>query len=152
MTTVSIPNADFVRGVVKTYYGRTRFIYKWDLSVPYDVKPEKVQELILNLRELIQAKPELNPERCWIYLDRLDEFSKIVRVWFQVNLPNWDASLFYGNGVLHEIQLIFETMSIPFAFPTQTLHLESESPGGKIQAPVVLPLSDDGQEMEPDDG
>jgi len=134
MTTVSIPNADFVKGVVKTYYGRTKFMYKWDLDVPYDVAPEKIQELVVQLRELVMGKPEVNKDMCWIYLERLDRYSKVVRVWFQAGLSSWAKSLFYGNQVLHEIQLVFESMGIPFAFPTQTLLVNPQDP-----APVVLP-------------
>jgi len=134
MTTVSIPNADFVKGVVKSYYGRTQFMYKWDLDVPYDVSPETIQELVKGLRELVMGKPEVNNDMCWIYLERLDRYSKVVRVWFQAGLSSWADSLFYGNQVLHDIQLVFESMGIPFAFPTQTLLVNPQTP-----APVVLP-------------
>jgi len=54
-----------------------------------------------------------------------------VRAWFQVNLPDWSSSLFYGNQVLHDIPLLFESMGIEFAFPTQTLNLKSEGPPSK---------------------
>jgi len=127
MTTVSIPNADFVKGAVKSYFGRTRFIYRWDLDVPYDTTPERIAGLLERLRALIRAKPELNPERCWIYLDRLDAHSKVIRVWFQVNLKDWATSLFYGEGILQEIQGIFADEGVAFAFPTQTLHLEAQA-------------------------
>ncbi|MDY6951328.1 MAG: mechanosensitive ion channel [Thermodesulfobacteriota bacterium] len=137
MTTVSIPNADFVKGVVKTYYGRTKFMYKWDLDVPYDVAPEKIQGLVVKLRELVMGKPEVNKEMCWIYLERLDRYAKVVRVWFQARVPSWDESLFYGNQVLHDIQLVFESMGIPFAFPTQTVLVNPQD-----GVPVVLPERD----------
>ena len=117
----------FVKKAVKTYYGRTTFMYKWDLDVPYEVSPQRIQELIVKLREVILSKSEVNKEMCWIYLRRLDRYSKVVRVWFQVMLPGWSESLFYGNHALHDIQLVFESMSIPFAFPTQTLHFETEN-------------------------
>ncbi|MDY6852954.1 MAG: mechanosensitive ion channel family protein [Thermodesulfobacteriota bacterium] len=143
MTTVSIPNSDFVKGVVKTYYGRTKFMYKWDLDVPYNVPADTVQELVVKLRELVLGKPEVNPDSTWIYIERLDRYSKVVRVWFQVHLPDWAASLFYGNQVLHDIQLLFESMGLDFAFPTQTLHLKTESaltgPGDFEPGPITLP-------------
>jgi len=144
MTTVSIPNSDFVKGDVKTYYGRTKFMYKWDLDVPYDIFPERVKELVKKLRELVFAKPEVKQNMCWIYLQRLDSYSKVVRVWFQVRLPNWAESLFYGNQVLHDIQLLFESLDIPFAFPTQTLQLQTKNAfeGEQRQngVPAVMPL------------
>ncbi len=146
MTTVSIPNAEFITGAVTNYYGRTRFMYKWDLGVTYDVSPEIIQELIVRLRDLVMSKPEVNKDMCWIYLERLDSYSKVVRVWFQAAVPSWGESLFYGDRVLHDIQLVFESMSIPFAFPTQTVHLEQERPvaeeGSQGEAQAVLPDSD----------
>jgi MscS family membrane protein len=124
MTTVSIPNADFVKGVVKTYFGRKKFMYKWDLDVPYDTPPEKIEALVGRLREHVLGKEETNPEMCWIYLERLDRYSKVIRVWFQSGLPSWAESLFYGDQLLQEIQGIFEDQGVAFAFPTQTLHVE----------------------------
>jgi len=134
MTTVSVPNADFVKGVVKNYYGRKKFMYKWDLDIPYDVAPQKIQELIEKIKERLNSKSEINPDMCWIYMERLDRYSKVVRVWFQAELTDWAASLFYGNQVLHDIQNVFESMSMAFAFPTQTLHLKTENP-----PPIHLP-------------
>ena len=126
MTTVSIPNADFVKGSVKNYFGRTRFMYKWDLDVPYDTSPQKLQELVERLRELVLGRPEVNPDMCWIYLERLDRYSKVIRVWFQAALPDWAVSLRYGDGVLHEIQELFGREGVAFAFPTQNVNLTWE--------------------------
>jgi MscS family membrane protein len=147
MTTVSIPNSEFVKGVVKTYYGRTKFMYKWDLDVPYDISPERIRGLIDKLRALITSKPEVNRDMSWIYLERLDSYSKVVRVWFQVHLPSWSESLFYGNQVLHDIQRVFESMDIAFAFPTQTLQVQTlhsvEGRQTENAVPAVVPELDD---------
>lgn len=137
MTTVSIPNANFVTGVVKSYYGRTKFMYKWDFDAPYDTSPEKIQELIKNLRDFIRSKPETNQKMCWIYLDRLDRYSKVVRVWFQATLPDWATSLQYGNNLLHDIQEIFESTGVEFAFPTQTIELKLNGKGSSGEDPVM---------------
>jgi MscS family membrane protein len=141
MTTVSIPNADFVKGIVQNYYGRTKFMYKWDLDVPYDVSAQTIQDLIKRLRGLVTSKPEVNPDSTWIYMERLDAYSKVVRVWFQAHLSDWATSLYYGNGMLHDIQLLFEEMNLSFAFPTQTLELKTLDPenGTTGTVPVALP-------------
>ncbi len=123
MTTVSIPNTKFMTGEVKNYYGRRQFIYKWDLDIPYDTDRQQVQKLIEALRTFLLSRPEVVRESCWIYLDRLDSYSKVVRVWFKVKLPDWAASLNYGNDVLYEIQGIFMDQEVDFAFPTQVVSL-----------------------------
>jgi MscS family membrane protein len=137
MTTVTIPNSQFVQQPVKCYFGRTKFMYKWDLDLPYEVTADKLDELVAALKELILGKEEVNPKSTYIYLDRLDKHSKVVRVWFQVGLPDWATSLHYGSAVLGEIQKLFATMELEFAYPTQTLHVETS--GGKkagFAAPV----------------
>jgi MscS family membrane protein len=123
MTTVSIPNTKFMTGEVINYYGRRQFIYKWDLDIPYDTDRQQVQKLIEALRTFLLSRPEVVRESCWIYLDRLDSYSKVVRVWFKVKLPDWAASLNYGNDVLYEIQGIFMDQGVDFAFPTQVVSL-----------------------------
>jgi MscS family membrane protein len=124
MTTVSIPNTKFMTGEVKNYYGRRQFIYKWDLDIPYDTDRQQIQKLIEELKTFLFARPEVVRESCWIYLDRLDSYSKVVRVWFKVTLPDWAASLNYGNDILYEIQGIFARQGVDFAFPTQVVSLE----------------------------
>lgn len=140
MTKVSIPNADFIKNPLTNYYGRTKFMFNWDLGVTYDTAPEKIDQVIERLREMILERPETNQERCWIYLDRLDDFSKVIKIWFQVNLESWGASLYYGSDVLREIQKLFQEMEVAFAFPTQTLHVETNQPVGATgPAPVIIP-------------
>lgn len=124
MTTVSIPNTKFMTGEVKNYYGRRQFIYKWDLDIPYDTDRQQVQKLIEGLKTFLFARPEVVRESCWIYLDRLGDYSKVVRVWFKVTLSDWAASLNYGNDILYEIQGIFASRGVDFAFPTQVVSLE----------------------------
>ncbi|TAL18150.1 mechanosensitive ion channel [bacterium] len=132
---VTIPNAEFITKAVKNNFGRTRFVYKWDLDLPYAVKADKIEELISRLKEHLLAKPEVIPGQTYVYLDRLDKQSKVVRVWFQVKLPDWPASAQYGSKVLGEIQRIFDSMDLDFAYPTYTVKIEG-GVGEKAKAPV----------------
>ncbi len=136
MTTVTIPNADFVNKPVKNYFGRTKFMFKWDLDVPYNIPAERLEELVEQLKIYINSKPEAVKEATWVYLDRLDKHSKVVRVWFKAGLEDWATSLHYGSATLGEIQRIFARMEIDFAFPTQTLHLEPGEKTLKFAGPV----------------
>ena len=131
MTTLTIPNAAFIQKPVKNYFGRTKFMYKWDLDLPYETEAGRVDELVSALKEHVLSKPEVNGASTWIYLAKLGEHSKVVRVWFQANLPDWATSLHYGSQALGEIQDIFSKHGVSFAFPTQTVHLEGVNGEGK---------------------
>ncbi|TLN17664.1 mechanosensitive ion channel [bacterium] len=126
LSTVTIPNADFITKAVKNNFGRNRFVYKWDLDLPYEIGPDKIEELVERLKAHILAKPEVLADKTFIYLDRLDRHSKVVRVWFQVKLPDWPASAEYGSRTLGEIQRIFDEMRLDFAYPTYTVKLDGQ--------------------------
>ncbi|MBW1645468.1 MAG: mechanosensitive ion channel [Deltaproteobacteria bacterium] len=136
MTTISIPNTKFMTGEVQNYYGRRQFIYKWDLDVPYDTEREKVRELVAALKEFLLSRPEVVPTGCWVYLDRLGSYAKVIRVWFKVKLPDWATSLTYGSDILYEIQGIFAAHGVDFAFPTQVVTLNDGRRGKEAGFPA----------------
>lgn len=124
MSTVTIPNIEFIQKPVKTNYGRKKFIFKWDLDVPYDVDAARLEELVEALRALIKEKPEVLEEFSFVYLDRLGEYSKVVRVWFQARLPDFPSTTGYRTRLLGEIQRLFADRGIDFAFPTYSVAME----------------------------
>lgn len=128
MSVVTIPNIEFVQKPVKINNGRKRFIFKWDLDIPYDVGAERVEELMERLRALIKARPEVVQEFSFVYLERLGEYSKVVRVWFQARLPDFPATTGYRTEVLGDVQRLFAEMGIAFAFPTYSVSLGSQPP------------------------
>lgn len=137
MSIVTIPNAEFISKPVKNNFGRTKFIYKWDLDVPYGVEAERVERLVGDLRELISQKPEVVKEFCFIYLERLDKYSKVVRVWFQVRLPDFNSSSLFGERTLGEVQRTFSRLGIEFAFPTYTVTLDGLPPKDAVDAAPI---------------
>jgi hypothetical protein len=55
------PKELFVKGAVDTSHGLEHFMVKWDLDVPYDTAPERIQQPTGTLKELIlpRKKPIL---------------------------------------------------------------------------------------------
>lgn len=132
MSTVMIPNSEFVRKPIKNNYGRKKFIFKWDLDVPYDVDADQISDLIVKLRAMLLANPVVLDDFCHVYLDRLDKYSKVVRVWFQLKAPDWSVASGLSTSILSDIQKLFATLGIDFAFPTYSLKLEnSETTPGR---------------------
>lgn len=131
MSIVTIPNAEFISKPVKNNFGKTKFIYKWDLDVPYEVDADRLDALVEELRALIKGKPEVVPEFSFVYLDRLDKYSKVVRVWFQVRLPDFKSSTVFGERTLGEVQRLFSRMGVAFAYPTYTVALDGHQEAGR---------------------
>jgi len=124
MSTVSVPNVEFIRKPVKNNYGRKKFIFKWDLDIPYEVDADRLELLVTRLRALLTAMPEVLPEFSFVYVDRLGSYSKVIRIWFQVKLPDFPASALYSTKALGEVQRLFEEMGIPFATPTYNITID----------------------------
>lgn len=127
MSTVSIPNAEFISKPLKNFFGRKKFVFKWDLDVPYEVSADALETLVERLRALVLAKPEALPETVFVYVERFDKSAKVVRVWFQVRLQDFPASTLYGTRVLGEVQRLFSEMGIGFAYPKYVVHIEGQT-------------------------
>jgi MscS family membrane protein len=131
MSTVAIPNSEFSRKAVKNNYGRKKFIFKWDIEVPYQVEPEKVDRLVETLRGNLKEKPEVVQEFSFVYLDRIDKWNKVMRLWFQVRAPDFPASAAMGTRLLGEVQKIFEAEGVEPPSPTYRISLEEPAEGLK---------------------
>lgn len=125
MSTVAIPNSEFTRKPIKNNYGRKKFIFKWDLDVPYEVDADRVNDLVMRLKAMLLANPVVMEDFCLVYLDRLDKYSKVVRVWFQLKASDWPMATGFATSILGDIQKLFAEMGIDFAFPTYSLKLEN---------------------------
>lgn len=138
MSIVSIPNIEFIQKPVKINQGRKKFIFKWDLDVPYDVDADKIAALVERLRALVKGRPETVEEFAFVYLDRLGEYSKVVRVWFQARLPDVPATMGFRTEVLGEIQRLFAEMNVEFAYPTYNVATDGPTPPkpGKNEAAI----------------
>lgn len=120
-----VPNAKLA-DMISDNHGKRDFIrYKTFLSVTYDTPPMAIQVFIDGLKELSSRNPAIASERNLIYLFNLSESSIDIQYCVFMKPADGMDEFAVREQLLMQIIQLAEHLNIRFAFPTQTLHVES---------------------------
>ncbi|MBA94262.1 MAG: hypothetical protein CMP21_00635 [Rickettsiales bacterium] len=124
---VSVPNSILLTASVDNMGERRYRRFNTMLSITYDTPVEKIEAFCAGIRELIDLHTDTRKD---YYLVHLNEFSAssldiLLYVFFQT--PTWEAELAARECLMLDCIRLAQKLSIEFAFPTQTLHLNQET-------------------------
>ncbi len=134
---VTVPNSMVTNEVVENI-GRRPYIRRlFNVTVTYNTPPEKVQQAINIIREMLDARKAsfdpANPARVYFSDFNADSLNIVVYYWFTP--ADWWQYLAFNNDFNMELLRRFNEAGIEFAFPTRTLYLKQDSP---VSAEVEL--------------
>jgi MscS family membrane protein len=137
---VTIPNAKFTEANIDNYGARQYRRSYFTLNVTYDTTPEQMQAFVEGIRAIIQANPYTRKDYYEVHMSGFGSCSLDVMVYFFFKVKNWSEELRERHHVLLEIMRLARDIGVAFAFPTQTVHVESlASPGAERVLPAPLP-------------
>jgi MscS family membrane protein len=129
---VTLPNAKFTEAKIDNYGARTYRRTYVTLNLTYDTTPEQMQAFVEGIRAIVQANPYTRKDYYEIHMSGFGAHSLDVMVYVFFRVANWSAELRERHNVFLEIMRLARQLGVTFAFPTQTLHLESvASPGAQ---------------------
>ncbi|UCD75451.1 MAG: mechanosensitive ion channel family protein [Phycisphaerales bacterium] len=128
---VTIPNGNLVRAVVDNY-GRRKY-RRWNthLNLTYDTPPDRIEAFCAGLRELIRLHPYTRKDYYQIWLHQFGPSSLDVLLYVFWETPDWQTELRERHRLMMDIIRLADRLGVEFAFPTQTLHMYKEEPGGE---------------------
>ncbi|MEM6532431.1 MAG: mechanosensitive ion channel family protein [Myxococcota bacterium] len=154
---VSIPNAKLADSVIDNYGARTlRRVYT-RLGVTYDTPPEHLQAFVEGIRAIIQANAATAKNRYEVHFNEYGASSLEIMVYFFLEAPSWSVELRERHNIFLEIFRLADDLGVNFAFPTQTLHVEStpdkalsmhRAPATELAA-YVMSYGPDGERSQP---
>jgi MscS family membrane protein len=100
------------------------------LNFTYDTPAGKIEDFIEGIEHILQAHPDTRKDNIQVVLYDLGPHSLDILVNFFLKVPDRPAELIQRQRILLDILGLAETQGVQFAFPTQTLHIES-LPGEK---------------------
>ncbi|MDP7038040.1 MAG: mechanosensitive ion channel family protein [Myxococcota bacterium] len=124
---ISMPNAKLADSVIDNYGARQFRRCKQIVGITYDTPPEKVQAFVEGIRAIIQANPHTRKDFYEIHFNGFGDFSLNILLYFFFETTIWSVELKERHNVMLEIMRLAEKLEVQFAFPTQTLHVESLS-------------------------
>ncbi len=139
---ITVPNSVIVGNMVDNYGARRYRRYTTTLGLTYDTPPSKVQAFCEGVRAIIAGMPGMRKD---YYLVEFKDFGasalNILLYCFMIS-PSWNEELRTRTNLNLEIMRLAEALGVAFAFPTQSLHIET------MAKPHDLPMA---PETQPED-
>lgn len=120
-----IPNGKIADATIDNHGLRQYRRFYTTLTVTRDTPHELIETFVQGLREIVLKHPETRKDAFNIYFNNLSSYSKDIMFYIFFEVPTWPEELRCRHEILIQIVQLAEVLGIRFAFPTQTLHMES---------------------------
>jgi MscS family membrane protein len=122
---ISVPNGTIANAVVDNHGLRKYRRFYMKIAMTYDTPPHLIQVFVDGLTEIVKRHPKTWKENFHIYFNEMADFSLNVMFYIFFDVPTWKEELIARHEVLLEIVKLADKLGVNFAFPTQTLHMET---------------------------
>ena len=124
-TEISLPNSVVANTSIENISRRPyRRVYT-TIGITYGSPAEKVEQLVKQIRDIIRNNNHAVEEGMQVSFVDYAASSLNIMVYFFVNVNDWTQELQAKQEVYLAIMKAVENLGLEFAFPTQTIHLES---------------------------
>jgi MscS family membrane protein len=128
---VTVPNQLVTNAIVDNYGEREFRRYVTTLSLCYDTPPDKVDAFCEGVRAIIRANEDMRHD---YYIVEFKEFGAAgldVMVYCFMVARDWNHELRTRHNLNLEIIRLAARLGVGFAFPTQTIHVETQAKPGE---------------------
>ncbi len=122
---VTMPNSKIANATVDNYGMRVYRRTVATLDVTYDTTPEAMEAFCDGIRAILQANPKVRKDYYEVHFTAFAASSLQVMVYFFFKVSSWSEELRERHHVFLEILRLAKGINVEFAFPTQTLHVDS---------------------------
>jgi MscS family membrane protein len=137
---VTIPSSQMVNSLIDNMDRREHREVKTVLNITYDTPVESVETFVEGIRRILESHAGIRQDNLQVGFYDYGPHSLDILVRFLVRAPDRSTELTERQRILLDIMRLAETKGIRFAFPTETLYIES-FPAGRPAAMAEGELS-----------
>lgn len=128
---ISVPNSNIANTDIDNLGLREYRRFKTVLNLTYSTKPAQIEAFVEGIKGIVKSNSHFRQDMYEVHFNSLGAHSLDVLVYVFFKVPDWSTELQQRHNFLIEIMKLAEEVGVEFAFPTQTLHVDSlysESP------------------------
>lgn len=122
---VSVPNSEIANQKIDNMGLREYRRILTYVGVTYDTPTEKLEAFMEGIKNIIKANPNTRKDYFHVVFNRFGPSSLDIMLYFFFRVPDWSTELVETQNVFLEIVRLAEKIGVDFAFPTQSLHIET---------------------------
>jgi MscS family membrane protein len=132
-----VPNGRLADLTIDNHGLRVFRRFNTHIAVTYDTAPETISAFVEGLRKIVADHSHTRKDFYEVHLNEMGSASLNILFYIFFEVPTWSEELTCRHEVLLEILRLAVAMEVRFAFPTQTLHMET-FPGQPSLTPESL--------------
>ncbi len=128
---ITMPNSMLTTKAIENWSRMKKRRIKMNVGVTYSTSPEKMEQLVEGIRAIIAADQTMDQDYYLVYFNQFGPSSLDVFIYCFTVSTVWAEYLAARQSFMLKIMRLVDELGLEFAFPTQTLHVESLSPAGQ---------------------
>lgn len=122
---VSVPNSNVSTADIDNYGMREYRRLKTVLNLTYSTTPEQMEAFVEGIKAIVKANMHFRQDFYEVHFNSFGAHSLDVLVYVFFKVPDWSTELQQRHNFLLEVLRLAKEVGVEFAFPTQTLHVDS---------------------------
>ena len=122
---VYVPNGKLADMIVDNYGLRVYRRFRTEITIAYGTPTPLIEKFVEGLRGIVDQHPDTRKDFYHIYLNALGSHSLNILFYIFFAVSDWPSELKARHQVLMAILDLAHELGVQFAFPTQTLHVET---------------------------
>lgn len=132
---ISIPNSEVVMAHIDNLGVREYRRTVATLGVTYDTPPEMLEAFMEGIKNIINASPYSRKDYFHVIFKEFGPSSLDIMLYFFFKCPDWSTELLARQNVYLEILRLADSLGVDFAYPTQSLHIETAPETEPVRKP-----------------
>ncbi|WP_040495177.1 mechanosensitive ion channel family protein [Fulvivirga imtechensis] len=120
-----IPNGVITNQMIDNHGLRVYRRFMTNIALTYDTPPDLIEVFVDGLKEIVKKHSHTRKDYYEIHFNDMADSSLNVLFYIFFQVPTWSEELRARHEILLQIVRLAEALGVNFAFPTQTLHVET---------------------------
>ncbi len=122
---VSVPNSNVANTDIDNLGLREYRRLKTVLNLTYSTSPEQLEAFVEGIKAIVKSNKHFRQDFYEVHFNSFGAHSLDVLVYVFFKVPDWSTELQQRHNFLLEVLRLAKEVGVEFAFPTQTLHVDS---------------------------
>jgi MscS family membrane protein len=122
---VSVPNSNISNNDVDNLGLREYRRLLTTLNLTYSTSPEQMEAFVEGIKAIVKSNSHFRQDFYEVHFNSFGAHSLDVMIYVFFKVPDWSTELQQKHNFFLEILKLAKELGVEFAFPTQTLHVDS---------------------------
>ena len=134
---VYVPNGMLADKVVNNMGLRQFRRFKTELGLTYNTSPKKIDLFVKGVREIIKKHPTTRKDYFEVHLNSFGASAINILLYCFFEAKDWTAELKGRHEIMYAILLLADDLGVSFAFPSQSIYIESTTATSEEKIPAM---------------